>query len=462
MQKRERNHERNFEKEFATAPMAPLIFRMAMPAVAAQLVNLLYNIVDRIYIGHMAQGGVEALAGVGVCSTIITFVAASASIVGGGAVTLCSIAFGRKDYQKASLLFNNGLTLLLLFTVCLSLPAWIFMKPLLFAVGATSATYPYAHSYLSIYMTGTLFVMFTMGMSSFMNVQGRPGVSMCSVVLGAGLNIGLDPLFIYTLHMGVAGAALATVISQAASALFLLKFLASRDAALHFSLQDMRLRGRIVREIFSLGISPFIMGSTESLIGFVLNRALSHYGVIYVSTLTIMQSLMQLYATPLQGFGQGSTPIISYNYGAGNRSRMVSYFKVVLAVMFSVDLAFVLWELAMPEFFAGLFTDDEDLIHMVAAMMPYFSTGMALFGLQRACQNMFVGMNQAKISLFVALLRKVFLLVPLALILPHVAGLGVRGVYLAESIADGTAALLCTLIFAIRFPKILKSLTSAS
>lgn len=438
--------------------MLPLMLKMALPSVAAQLVNLLYNMVDRIFIGHMGADSTMALAGVGVCSPVIILISAFASFVSGGAAPLCSMAIGSKDYRKASRLFNNSVTLLVFFTVILSSLTWIFMTPLLRAVGASDATFPYARRYLNIYLTGTAFVMVTMGLNTFMNVQGRPGVSMMAVIIGALLNIALDPLFIFVFSMGVGGAALATVISQAVSCLFLLRYLSSPEMLLHFQIEDMKLDKAIVSSIFSLGVASFVMAATDSLIGLVLNRNLASYGDIYVSTLTILQSCMQLFSVPLGGFSQGTTPIISYNFGRKDRKRIVEYWKVIVSVMFLGNFVFVIWELAAPGMFARIFTSDEQLILLVRQMMPYFMTGMALFGVQRACQNMFVGMNQAGTSLFIALLRKVILLVPLAYILPHIGGLGVKGVFLAEAVADGTCAILCTLIFTIRFPKILKKM----
>lgn len=285
-------------------------------------------------------------------------------------------------------------------------------------------------------------------------IQTGSGISMIAVIIGAILNIGLDPLFIYVFGMGVTGAALATVISQAVSAFIIVGFLVSDKATLKIKPKYLKPDIKIIGSLFALGIAPFIMASTESLVGFVLNGSLSGYGDIYVSTLTVMQSAMQFAAVPLSGFAQGFVPIVSYNYGKGNTDRVRLCFKYSVIIMFSFFALTNLFMITFPEFVAGMFTDDTALIKTVGRMMPLFLTGMTIFGLQRTCQSMFVALGQAKISLFIALLRKVILLIPLALILPNF--LGVEGVYLAESVADATSAICCTVIFALTFRKILK------
>lgn len=350
-----------YEERLGTASMLPLILKMALPGFAAQLINLLYSIVDRVFIGHIELIGTDALAGIGVTSSIIILISAFSQIVGGGGAPLASIALGKGDRERAHRILGNGFSLLVLFAVVTSGITYIFMDPLLRLIGASDATIGYAADYLSVYLTGTL---------------------------------------------------------------------------------------------FALGIAPFIMASTESLVGFVLNGSLSGYGDIYVSTLTVMQSAMQFAAVPLSGFAQGFIPIVSYNYGKGNTDRVRLCFKYSVIIMFSFFALTNLFMITFPEFVAGMFTDDTALIKTVGRMMPLFLTGMTIFGLQRTCQSMFVALGQAKISLFIALLRKVILLIPLALILPNF--LGVKGVYLAESVADATSAICCTVIFALTFRKILK------
>lgn len=433
--------------------MVPLVFKMAMPAVAAQLVNLLYGIVDRIYIGHIPQIGTDALAGVGVTTSIILLISAFSAIVGGGGAPLAAIALGQNDRERAGRILGNGVLLLVAFTVVTSLTAYVFMEPLLLLTGASVHTLVYAVDYLSVYLMGTIFVELSTGLNTFINAQGRPAVAMYSVLIGAVLNIALDPLFIFAFGMGVKGAAVATVISQACSAVWVLRFLTSSRASLRIEWRYVRPDRKVIVPIVALGVSPFIMASTESLVGFVLNTGLKRFGDIYVSTLTVLQSAMQFGSVPMTGFAQGFVPIVSYNYGHGDVDRVKSCFRVAVTVMFTFNLVLMLFMIFFPHVVASAFTDDVVLIGSVGVMMPLFLSGMTIFGLQRTCQNMFVALGQAKISIFIALLRKVILLVPLALVLPR--WFGVKGVFAAEAVADATAAICCMLIFVWKFPKIL-------
>ncbi|KKB54107.1 MATE family efflux transporter [Parabacteroides gordonii] len=446
-----------YEERLGTDRMLPLVFKMALPAVVAQLVNLLYNIVDRIYIGHIPGIGTLALAGIGVAGSIIILISAFSAIVAGGGAPLAAIALGQGNRQHAGRILGNGFVLLLLFTVLTSALAYIFMKPILLFTGASEQTLGYATDYLSIYLIGTLFVEVSVGLNTFINTQGRPGIAMWSVVIGAVLNILLDPLFIFVFDMGVKGAALATIISQAATALWVLLFLTSSRASLRLETRYMKPDRKVIGAILALGASPFIMASTESLVGFVLNGTLKTFGDIYVSALTVMQSAMLFVSVPLTGFALGFVPIVSYNYGHGNRERVKECFKIAMTVMFLFNFALMLFMILFPSVIASAFTADEELIGTVKEVMPVFLAGMTIFGLQRACQNMFVALGQAKISIFIALLRKVLLLIPLALILPRF--MGMIGVYSAEAISDATAAICCTIIFAIQFPKILNKMT---
>ena len=439
--------------DFDRGRMLPLLMRMALPAIAAQFVNMLYSIVDRIYIGHIAGVGTQALAGVGVCNTVILLVAAFAQFTGGGGAPLSAIALGKGQKEKAERILGNGILLLIVLSVLLMAAVYAFMDPILMATGASDTTLPYAHSYLSIYMTGTFFVMVAIGLNPFINVVGHPGIAMASVLIGAALNIVLDPVFIFALDMGVAGAALATVISQAVSAVWILQFLLRRQDTLRIGRSSLKPDAESLRQMGALGVSPFVMASTESIIGFVMNRGLVTYGDAYVSALTIMQSCMMIVSVPSSGFTSGTSPVISYNYGHGNVERVREGAKITFIIMTGFNLALILWMILMPSLFARLFTQDAELIALVSRVMPVFLAGMSIFGMQRACQTLFVALNQPGISLFIALLRKIFLLVPLALILPSF--LGVMGIYAAESIADGTAAICCVIIFAHRFPKIL-------
>lgn len=435
--------------------MLPLLLKMSLPAVAAQFVNLLYNIIDRIYIGHIEEIGKDALAGIGVTSSLIILISAFAQFVGGGGAPLAAIALGEGNREKAGKILGNGFVLLCIFAVVTASLSYAFMDPILYLIGASDVTIGYAVDYLSIYLTGTLFVLIATGLNTFINTQGRAGIAMISVLIGAVANIALDPLFIFAFHMGVKGAALATVISQALSAAFVLGFLFSKKATLRIEPRYMRLESKIIAPVFALGISPFVMASTESLVGFVLNGSLKVYGDIYVSALSIMQSAMQMISVPLAGISAGYIPIVSYNFGNKNPARVKEAFRIALCIMFFFNLIACILIILFPSFVASLFTDDAALIEVVAGYTPIFFAGMTIFGLQRTCQNTFVALGQAKVSLFIALLRKIILLIPLALLLPHLLG-SVTGVYLAEAIADATAAISCTAIFLFTFPRILK------
>lgn len=443
-----------YEERLSTDRMLPLVFKMALPAVAAQFVNLLYNIVDRIYIGHIPEIGTDALAGVGVTTSIVILISAFSSIVGAGGAPLAATALGQGNRERAGRVLGNGFILLIFFTLFTSAVTYLFMEPILLLVGASENTLQYAVDYLSVYLFGTMFVEISTGLNTFINAQGRPAIAMWSVVIGALLNIVLDPLFIFVFDMGVKGAAIATVLSQACSAIWIIHFLISDKASLRLEKRYLKLHRNIVSAIVALGVSPFIMASTESLVGFVLNGSLKHFGDIYVSALAIMQSAMQFVSVPLTGFAQGFIPIVSYNYGHRDNARVKECFRIVVIFMFSFNMLLMLFMILFPDIIASAFTSDRQLTDTVDGMMPLFLSGMTIFGLQRACQNMFVALGQAKISIFIALLRKVILLVPLALILPHF--LGVEGIFAAEAISDATAAICCTLLFAYFFPRILK------
>lgn len=323
-----------YEERLGTAPMWSLIFKMALPAVAAQFVNLLYSIVDRIYIGHIPHIGTNALAGIGVASSVIILISSFSAIVGGGGAPLAAIALGQGDRERAGRFLGNGCSLLILFTLITSSLSYLFMQPILSFAGASPQTIGYASDYLSVYLLGTLFVELSVGLNTFINTQGRPSIAMWSVIIGAILNILLDPLFIFTFNMGVKGAALATIISQACSAIWIISFLTSSRASLRLEATYMKPDRRILASMLALGISPFIMASTESMIGFVLNGSLKIYGDIYISALAIMQSAMLFVSVPLTGFAQGFVPVASYNYGHGNRERVKSCFNIVLRIMF--------------------------------------------------------------------------------------------------------------------------------
>lgn len=440
-------------ERLGTEGMWKLIIRMTLPTIAAQIVNLLYNIVDKIYIGHIPDIGKTALTGVGVTTSIILIISAFSSFVGGGGAPLASIELGKGNKEKAEKILANGTSILLIFSILLTITIYIWKEPLLYFVGASDATIGYANEYLAWYLLGTIMVQITVGLTPFVIAQGDSKIAMISVIIGALLNIGLDPLFIFTFDMGVKGAAIATVISQFFSAIIILYYLIKK-ANIKIKFSYMKLEKTIVWSILSLGISPFVMTITESIIAIVMNRGLQQYGGDdHVGSLTIMTSVMQFIGVPLTGFTQGVTPIISYNFGAGNKERVKEAFKDSLIILFGFTSSFTLATMIFPEYFARIFSSNENLVAITTKAMPIFMAGMLVFGIQRACQTTFMALGQAKISLFIAVLRKIILLVPLAIILPNF--FGVWGIYLAEAVADTTAAITCGIIFICTFPKIL-------
>lgn len=442
------------EEKLGTAPVLPLIFNMALPSVVAQVVNLMYNLVDRMYIGRIPVIGTAALGGIGLTSSIILFISAFSLFVGGGGAPIASIALGSGDREKAEKILGNGFIMIIVFTVITSILSYLYMQPIFVFMGASENNIGYAKEYFSVYLIGTLFVMMSTGLNTFINTQGRPEIGMFSVLIGAVCNIVLDPIFIFSLNMGVKGAAIATVISQFLSFVWVVTFLFSKKATLRIKPKYFKPDLKIIGSVMSLGVSPFVMAITESLVGLVLNGKLSGFGDIYVSALTIMQSAMQILSVPLTGFTQGLIPVLSYNYGHKNVDRVKQIIKVFFAFMVSGMFAATLFMMIFPKLIAGIFTNDEVLIKVVAQYMPLFICGMLVFGLQRACQNTFVALGKAKVSLFIAILRKGILLIPLAYLFPIF--FGVKGVYLAEAVADITSATICTMIFFLSFPSYMK------
>lgn len=431
-----------------------LVLFLALPSALAQLINVLYNIVDRVYIGHIPGAGADALTGVGVTFPVITLVSAFSAFAGAGGAPLAAISLGKGDRKTAEKILGNGAFLLTVFSVILGAFFYVFMEPVLLAFGASSVTLGYATEYLRIYLLGTLFVQYAVGLNLFISCQGHAKTAMFSVLIGAVLNIVLDPVFIFVLGMGVKGAAIATVISQAVSALWVIRFLTSDKSGLKIRRCYLKPDFPVIKKIMSLGISPFIMQATESLIVVVLNKSLLHYGGdLFVGSMTILQSVMQFIFVPINGLTQGTQPVISYNYGAGNKDRVKAVFRIIIFV--TVVITVFAWFITsfFPGFFAGIFTGDQNLIALVEKTMPVFMGGIWLFGVQMACQSAFVGLGQAKISLFLAMLRKVILLVPLTLILPLF--FGVRGIYFAEPVSDITSATVTGILFFLNFNKIL-------
>ena len=450
----------NYSKEerMANGSLPRLILAMSIPSVIAQVINVLYNIVDRIYIGHIPGVGAAALTGVGLTFPVTLLVSAFSAFASAGGAPLSAIWLGKGDRERAEKILGSSVWLLLVFTAALMAVFYAFHVPFLYAFGASTETIPYASDYLKIYLAGTIFVELALGLNTFIIVQGESRTAMLSVLIGAVLNIILDPIFIFVLGMGVKGAAIATVISQAVSAWWNVKFLLGKKSTLKIRRSMIRCEGKIVKDILGLGVSPFIMRSTECLINVVMNRQLQIYGNdLYVGSMTIMQSIMQLTCAPLNGFTQGVQPIISYTFGAGNFPRVRKLYRIMIGVSFLLSFVFTGLPVLFPRFFTGLFTSSAELADLTAQVMPMFLAGMLLFGIQMGIQPTFLALGQAKISLFIALLRKVILLVPLAVIFPHFWG--VMGVYYAEPVSDIISMLAASTLFLLNINKILSQET---
>ena len=428
---------------------------MGVPTLTAQLINLLYNIVDRIYIGHIPNVGADALTGLGLTMPVIMIISAFSMLLGAGGAPLAGIDMGRGDMKSAEKIIGSCAGALVICSVILTAVFAVFRKPLLYLIGASDVTLPYAVKYLSIYLCGTLFVQLTLGLNLFLTAQGKAKTAMLSVLIGAVINIILDPVLIFALDMGIGGAALATVFSQFCSCVWVVKSLTGKKTALRIKKENLKPDPAVLKRITALGISPFIMQSTESLISIVLNSGLQKYGGdLYVGSLTILQSVMQLINVPINGFTQGIQPILSFNFGSGNIQRVKKVSLRVMLCTVSVSGLLSLAAVLFPEAFVGIFTSDSALADLSAKVLPVFVFGMLVFGLQMGSQTIFLGLGQAKLSLFAALLRKVILLTPLALILPAVTK-NVMGIYYAEPIADITAALICFAMLLLNYKKIL-------
>lgn len=442
------------DTRLGTESIPKLMFQLALPSVVAQLINLLYNIVDRIYIGRIPEVGHLALTGVGVTFPILTLISAFSSFVGAGGAPLAAISLGKGERDQAEKILGNAFSLLLIFAVTLTVIFQIFKEPLLYMFGASDNTISYALDYITIYLWGTVFVQIALGLNLFITSQGQARTAMLSVLIGAVINILLDPVFIFFFDMGVQGAAIATILSQAVSAAWVLRFLCSSQSSIRIRVPFMRLSGHIVKNISMLGISPFIMSATESAISIVLNHGLQTYGGdLYVGSMTILQSIMQLLSIPIGGFTQGVQPIISYNFGAERFDRVKRTSKLLISFTFLFSFGFTLLTLFFPRVFGALFTSQPELLNLVEQVLPVYMFGMLIFGLQNGCQAIFLGLGQAKLSIFLALLRKVFLLIPLALILPRF--FGVMGIYYSEPIADLTSATTAIILLAVTFRKII-------
>ena len=427
--------------------ISTLLFKLSLPAIIAQLVNLLYNIVDRIFIGRMPNGEL-AMAGVGVAFPIIMIVAAFSALVGMGGAPLAAIKMGENDNDGAEEILTNSFSVLVIMSVILTVIVLIFKEPILWAFGASEATILYASSYLGIYIIGTISVQIALGMNPFINTQGFAKVGMTTVLIGAVINIVLDPILIFGFGLGVKGAAIATVIAQTASALWVIRFLLQKGTILRIKREYIVPKWTIVKNTMALGVSPFVMQSTESLVLISLNNMLMiHGGDLAVGAMTIMSSIMQIILLPMMGLSQGAQPIISYNYGAGQMDRVKEAFKLLFKL--SIGYTTVMWILilSIPQVFVSIFNNDPELMRITTWSMRIYFAGIFAFGAQTACQQTFLALGKAKISLILALLRKIVLLIPLIFILPIFVENKMFGVLLAEPVADILAAIATVLTF---------------
>lgn len=441
-----------------------LLFTLALPTITSQVINMLYNLVDRVYIGHMAPVetvGKLALTGVGVCFPVIMVISAFAALLAMGGAPRASIQEGRGDIQGAQRIMGGCFTLLICAAVVLTAVFRLCARPLLLTFGASPNTIEYAADYMNMYELGTVFVLLTLGMNTFITAQGFTTVSMKTVMIGAVLNTLLDPVFIFGLGMGVRGAALATILSQAVSAAWVLRFLTGPKTKWKLRREDLRPRAEIVLPCVALGLSPFIMQATESLIAVCFNSSLLKYGEdVAVGAMTVLTSIMQFAMMPLQGLTQGAQPIISYNYGARNVGRVKEAFRMLL--ISCVAYSMTLWVLVQlfPQAFVLIFNSDRELVGYAAWAMRIYMAATGIFGVQIACQQTFVALGNAKTSLFLAVLRKLILLIPLIYILPQFFSDRVFAVFLAEPTADFLAVCTTAATFAVQFQKTMRELES--
>jgi putative MATE family efflux protein len=441
----------------ATEPLKPLLFRLALPTVTAQLINMLYNIVDRIYIGHIPHQGSLALTGVGVCMPILMVISAFAALVGSGGAPRASILLGAGEKDDAENIMGQSFTVLLLLSAILTLILELWGKAILFAFGASENTIPYASSYLSVYAIGTVFVQLTLGMNAFIIAQGYTTTGMFSVLIGAISNCILDPVFIFALGMGVRGAAWATIISQAFSTIWIIHFLTGKKTELRLKRSFLPVRASVILPCLALGLSTFVMQATESALLICFNNSLLSYGGdIAVGSMTIISSTSMFMVLPLQGIGQGAQPIMSYSYGAGDTERVKKAFFLLLKVSFGWSAIFWILLQGFPQVFASIFTTDPTLLSFTKTTSRIYFGGMGLMGIQMACQMTFVSLGRAKESIIVASVRKLVLLIPLIYLMPILMPQNkTRAVFLAEPIADIAAITFTVILFATRFRKIL-------
>ncbi len=450
----------NQTEELGSCSVGKLLFKLAVPAIAAQIINLLYNLVDRMYIGHIANVGKLALTGVGVCLPLIMLISAFAALVSMGAAPRTSIFLGKGEKDNAEKTLGNSFSLLIILSLIITVIFSLFSKDLLLIFGASENTIEFAVSYMKIYSLGTIFVQLTLGLNAFISAQGFAKTSMMTVLIGAIFNIILDPIFIFGFNMGVSGAALATIISQSLSMIWILFFLTGKKTTLKLRKKNLRLSKEIILPSILLGLAPFIMQSTESLIAVCFNSSLLKYGGdVAVGAMTILTSVMQFSMLPLTGLTQGGQPIISYNYGAKNADRVKKAFKILL--ISCLVYSFVLWGLAMitPRTFVLIFNNDPELVEFTSHALRIYMAVSCVFGIQIACQQSFIALGNAKTSLFLALLRKILLLVPLIYIMPLFMADKTTAVFTAEPVADILAVSTTAILFFIQFRRAMKEIS---
>ena len=453
------NKKQDISNQLATAPIWSLIIKLSIPAILAQVVNLLYNVVDRIYIGHMEDIGTKALTGLGLCVPIITLISAFTMLVAQGGAPRAAIEMGKGDIKKAEKILGNCFVLLLAFSVVLTALFSVFGEMLLMLFGASEETIVYAFPYMQIYVAGSVFVMLSLGLNMFITTQGFTKISMATVLIGAICNIILDPIFIFGFKMGVRGAAFATIISQAVSAIWVLSFLLGKKTKLKIKKENLMPSAKILAPVFALGISPFIMNATEAVINISFNSSLQKYGGdIAVGAMTICTTIFQMVWVPAQGIGQGAQPIISYNYGAKNADRVKQAFKAFLTICFTYIFVFGMAIEIFPQFFIKIFNDNPELVETAVWTLRLYGCALVFFGIQMAVQQTFIALGKAKASLFIACLRKVILLVPLIYILPNFFENKVFAVFLAEPVSDAISIITASIVFFFVFKKEMKKL----
>lgn len=444
------------KQDMGSGSVKKLMLQLMIPAVVAQVVNLLYNIVDRIYIGHIEGIGAAALTGVGLFTPILMLINAFAMLIGAGGAPRTAIAMGQGDKQQAEKIVSNSFTMLMLFAVVLTIGFYAGAPALLRLFGASETTLPYALDYSRIYILGTVFVLIVMGMNPFITTQGFAKISMLTTVIGAVINIILDPILIFVFGMGVRGAAIATVLSQAVGAVWILRFLTGDKTILHLRRDFLKPEKEVILPVMSLGISTFVMLATESLLSISFSSSLARYGGdLAVGAMTVITSASQLCTMPMNGICQGGQPVMSFNFGAGKKDRVKEAFRFQFSICAGYSCLFWLVMMLVPGMVAGIFTSDASLVEYTTWAMRIYMAGIFSIGFQISCQQSFMALGQAKVSLLLACLRKIILLIPLIFILPLFVQNKVFGVFLAEPISDIIAATVTTLIFFKRFNKIL-------